>query len=953
MQSVKSKYSIPDSIRLGIDINTRIPATDQKRQRLEVKTILERFRNQPGMFLADEVGMGKTFVALGIAHCVSTKNSGPVVVMAPANLVDKWIQDLKTFCELYVDNHEVVSIDGEARLQKHDESTIRYGVARNSVQFYKLLDDPSRIRANIIFLAQGAMSRKLGDPWVQLAIIGETLSRYAKGKDNRLSKVNKTIHRSLAELLWAKWIERSSTFGSELWNTLLESPPEQWMNIHNSNLKNMNSRLYDDPIPKAVFKALRQYSNLDNLAEQLTIIPLRRRKLDSDRDSDRIKKVRHAINAAEAQIWAHLLATAKWKSPLLIMDEAHHLKNPGSILARQMQSVSDLGTCTVGQGSMYGTFSRMLFLTATPFQLGHHELVNVLHRFGDVRWTPRELGNREDFDHTINSLHKALDDSQRSALQLQSVWEKLPPLEPDENSDDWWVLLMNTEQSTITPTENAVINAFKDAKRKRDAAQKQVRQWIVRHNKGTFWQDTDIERRSRLTGTKILEDIDNGGIAVPPKQLLPFFLAARSAAHPGKDLLGEALSSSYEAFRFTRENNTTQIDEPDEPETASDLTHSKWYLSEFDSALQTYTGAHHPKMDKVVKKTVDLWESGEKVLVFAFYRQTVRALLVYISAEIEHRLEKIGLARLKQAGITHPTKQQLDNQLKSIQNYYFRRTENRAQQAVDNEIRTLLNTFQDLKSKLDKEDILDNLHSTIRAFLRAPTTLIRSFPIGDHKVMEPTEAVRRMLDTQDGSGQTWREKLLAFLQVMASTMAENERINCIESVRAMHRNIYVEVDDVQSESKTKILANVREAKGDTKRSLRTRLMRAFNTPFFPDVLVCSQVMGEGIDLQRCCRHVIHHDLAWNPSTIEQRTGRIDRLGCKAEGKHSIQIFLPYLAGAADERQFRVMSDREQWFNVVMGQDAVAKIITPDKEMVIPLPSQLEEALKYRLDIDVG
>ena len=41
-------------------------------------------------------------------------------------------------------------------------------------------------------------------------------------------------------------------------------------------------------------------------------------------------------------------------------------------------------------------------------------------------------------------------------------------------------------------------------------------------------------------------------------------------------------------------------------------------------------------------------------------------------------------------------------------------------------------------------------------------------------------------------------------------------------------------------------------------------MRTFNTPFFPDILVCSEVMGKGVDLQRFCRHVIHHDLAWNP-----------------------------------------------------------------------------------------
>jgi hypothetical protein len=58
--------------------------------------------------------------------------------------------------------------------------------------------------------------------------------------------------------------------------------------------------------------------------------------------------------------------------------------------------------------------------------------------------------------------------------------------------------------------------------------------------------------------------------------------------------------------------------------------------------------------------------------------------------------------------------------------------------------------------------------------------------------------------------------------------------------------------------------------------------------------------GEGVDLQRFCRHVIHHDLDWNPSSIEQRTGRIDRLGCKAEGRSPILVYLPYLAGTADD-----------------------------------------------------
>jgi hypothetical protein len=96
--------------------------------------------------------------------------------------------------------------------------------------------------------------------------------------------------------------------------------------------------------------------------------------------------------------------------------------------------------------------------------------------------------------------------------------------------------------------------------------------------------------------------------------------------------------------------------------------------------------------------------------------------------------------------------------------------------------------------------------------------------------------------------------------------------------------------------------------------------------------------------------VIHHDLAWNPSTIEQRTGRVDRLGCKAEGKHPIVVHLPYLAGTADERQFQVMSHREQWFRIVMGQEEVARLITPESAAIVPLPEAVSHGLGFKLGI---
>jgi len=61
-------------------------------------------------------------------------------------------------------------------------------------------------------------------------------------------------------------------------------------------------------------------------------------------------------------------------------------------------------------------------------------------------------------------------------------------------------------------------------------------------------------------------------------------------------------------------------------------------------------------------------------------------------------------------------------------------------------------------------------------------------------------------------------------------------------------------------------------------------------------------------------------LCWKPSRLERRTGRVDRIGGKAEvSRRPIVIYEPFLSGSADEKMFRVVRDRERWFQIVMGQ----------------------------------
>lgn len=46
----------------------------------------------------------------------------------------------------------------------------------------------------------------------------------------------------------------------------------------------------------------------------------------------------------------------------------------------------------------------------------------------------------------------------------------------------------------------------------------------------------------------------------------------------------------------------------------------------------------------------------------------------------------------------------------------------------------------------------------------------------------------------------------------------------------------------------------------------------------PAVLVATDCISEGLNLQRHCAELVHYELPWNPNRLEQRNGRIDRYG---------------------------------------------------------------------------
>ncbi len=80
------------------------------------------------------------------------------------------------------------------------------------------------------------------------------------------------------------------------------------------------------------------------------------------------------------------------------------------------------------------------------------------------------------------------------------------------------------------------------------------------------------------------------------------------------------------------------------------------------------------------------------------------------------------------------------------------------------------------------------------------------------------------------------------------------------------------------------------------------------------VLLCSESGGEGRNLQ-FCNTVINFDIPWNPMAIEQRVGRIDRIGQTRE----VFVFNLATSGTIEDEMLRILDDKINMFELVVGE----------------------------------
>lgn len=105
---------------------------------------------------------------------------------------------------------------------------------------------------------------------------------------------------------------------------------------------------------------------------------------------------------------------------------------------------------------------------------------------------------------------------------------------------------------------------------------------------------------------------------------------------------------------------------------------------------------------------------------------------------------------------------------------------------------------------------------------------------------------------------------------------------------------------------------------------RSAIARKFRMPGYPRMLVSTDVFQEGEDLHTFCDNVIHYGISASPIALEQKVGRVDRIGSLAHRamqaagdgyrEHFIQVGFPHIRQSLEFLQVRAAAHNLNGFH---------------------------------------
>ncbi len=872
-----------------------------RKQLMTAAALAERLEKYGCAILGDEVGTGKTYVALAlVVEAIARDPDKGVIVLVPKSpLASKW----KAAFELYV----------KACVK---DTAFAQGLLDRVVEFDRSL--PAVGKASIVIGRHDAFMGKLSNH-----DIGVALRAYLELRSGRARK------------RYAPWLRACGITG--------EAAEGYWS-------------YWADP---ELFR--RRPALLAPLDGIFAAYDAHKRISHSD--------VRHAV-------WQVRLGFARARLPrssVVIIDEAHNLRNPGS---RRYTTISEV---------LRQKFDALLFLTATPFQLDPEELELVL---AFSRSAARVVD--PSFERRVREM---VDGMRTHITELDAFWRAWCDLDAEAAAEARDLVDRHHEAGEHRPSAVTLAKQYTRCLETKQHVESALRPFLVR--------SVEAHRRHELSGLPspgVIPASSRIPLALTDRLLTEIFAAGRST------FVASALISACSSWPALMTSAVMRDDRKEGTATRTQLR----VLDE------RHALGRHPKVEATVTGALNALERGEKTLIFVERQQTGLEILQRLT---DHLADTEGTASERERGrLLLQDRTRLgwpalrENYLHTIYPIAFG-------QPIDLGRRDeLAARYGDLFHRIDTGSAKPRDYSSEKRYwehVYVRTALHENKLLGEAPA-EIADAVRRIADeryplngldlehedtglprpepiTEGSPRGPQSEFAAAYLRYQspwapyASQLAEVEPVIRARFVDRVARaiglsHLRVELIRVDYESRAEdvltavelIVANPDSQWPERFESLvhellkavrtggdedelgagtlrvqtlldglvsreRTQFVRAgdlgthlraiagFNTPMYPDVLIATDVFAEGIDLHRQCRRVTHHDLPWNPARLEQRTGRVERRGSLSERRLArgedapIEVRMPYVPGTYDAFVFsRVMSRRQQ-FRCLLGE----------------------------------
>jgi len=251
-----------------------------------------------------------------------------------------------------------------------------------------------------------------------------------------------------------------------------------------------------------------------------------------------------------------------------------------------------------------------------------------------------------------------------------------------------------------------------------------------------------------------------------------------------------------------------------------------------------------------------------------------------------------------------------------------------------------------------------------------------------------TLALRSLESDDDAGSDLESRRLVEYLERLEQqrvTPLSNRRWAAFDELREVASNFRLVLDVNVPEVRTKTFGEVarlfgtllgqQQPVGGMFGQVSKKLVQQFRMPGYPFVLVTTDLLQEGEDLHTFCSSIHHYGISWTPSSMEQRIGRIDRVRSQTDrrlsglerapdGEDLLQVHFPHLQDTVEILQVERVLERMNVFLRLMHEGLgtngsedkhidVQETLARGRRPVEVITKRLESAFQIKKDVLKG